>query len=189
MSEAEPNEIIRRHLDHFFVGHAYKEHIWPLGPALTELPNLRVYEFAPGPKTNLWVYATIGAWGARNDPKLEFVITAAEPDQKHVELLFMSAWYHKHHCLGTGHTLPIGRPWLPGSTCEFLLVSTPYPFGPDLEVCNFSDNHVHFLWLLPITSEEREFKVREGLEALEQRFDECAIEYWIPNRASAIVPR
>jgi hypothetical protein len=55
-----------------------------------------------------------------------------------------------------------------------------------LEVCNFRDWHLHVLWLLPITKAERELKVKEGLEALEQRFDACALEYWIPDRASVV---
>jgi hypothetical protein len=65
-------------------------------------------------------------------------------------------------------------------------VSLPYPFGEELEVCNFPDGHLHVRWLLPITATEREFKVREGLEALEQRFDACALEYWSPTRASVL---
>ena len=74
----------------------------------------------------------------------------------------MAAWYHGRRGLGAGHTFPIGEPWLPGLTCELFLVSLPYPFGPELEVCNLSDGHLHVLWLLPITVAEREFNVREG---------------------------
>jgi hypothetical protein len=134
----------------------------------------------------LWIYITVGAWQARDDPRLEFLIAAPEKDLRHVELLFMSAWYHRHHGLGAGHTFPIGEPWLPGSKSEFFLVSLPYPFGPQLEVFNFPDWHLHVVWLLPITAAEREFKVQEGLEALEQRFDTRAIEYWVPDRPSAV---
>lgn len=184
MKEVETNEVVRQHLCQFFSGHSYEEHVWSLGPAQDEFPRLRVLEFAPGPKTNLWSYVTAGAWEARNDPRLEFLIAAPEQDQRHVELPFMAAWYHGRKCLGAGHTLPIGEPWLPGSTCECFLVSLPYLFGPELEVCNFPDWHLHVLWLLPITTAEREFKVREGLEALEQRFDECELEYWKPDRVS-----
>jgi hypothetical protein len=151
-----------------------------------ELPRLRVLEFAPGPKTALWVYATIGAWEAREDPRLEFVLLASGPDQRHVELLTMAAWYHGRRGLGAGHTFPIGEPWLPGSSCEFFLVSLPYPFGPALEVYNFPGGHLHIHWLLPITAAEREFKVREGLEALEQRFDACRLEYWDAGRESVV---
>ena len=186
MAEADTNEVIRQHMRQFFAGHRYEEHVWTLGPAQDELPRLRALEFAPGPKTGLWVYVTAGAWEARNDPRLEFLIAAPEQDQRHVELLFMATWYHGREGLGTGHTLPIGEPWLPGSACEFFLVSLPYPFGPKLEVCNFRDWHLHVLWLLPITKAEREFKVKEGLEALEKRFDACALEYWIPDRASVV---
>lgn len=186
MAEAETNDVVRQHLRRFFAGHPCEEHVWPFGPAQDELPRLRAFEFAPGPKTGLWVYATAGAWEARNDLRLEFLIAAPEQDQRHVELLFMAAWYHGRQGLGTGHTLPIGEPWLPGSACEFFLVSLPYPFGQKLEVCNFPDWHLHVLWLLPITAAEREFKVREGQEALEQRFDASAMEYWIPDRASVV---
>jgi hypothetical protein len=186
MAEVAPNAILRHHLRRFFAGHACEEHVWSLGPAQDELPRLRAAEFAPGPKTGLWVYATVGAWEARPDPRLEFLIVAPARDQRHVELLFMAAWYHRHYGLGVGHTLPIGEPWMPGSGCEFFLVSLPYPFGPDLEICNFADWHLHILWLLPITATEREFKVREDVEALEQQFDACGLEYWDPGRASVV---
>jgi hypothetical protein len=33
---------------------------------------------------------------------------------------------------------------------------------------------------------ERKFKIRGGLEALEQRFDACGLEYWVPGRVSAV---
>jgi hypothetical protein len=186
MAGVKSTVVVRQHLRRFFAGHACAEHQWTLGPAPEELPRLRIAEFAPGPKTVLWVYATIGAWEARTDPGLEFVITAPEQDQRHVELLTMAAWYHGRRGLGVEHTLPIGEPWLPGSACEFFLVSLPYPLGPELEVCSLPEGHLHFMWLLPITAAERAFKIREGLEALEQRFDACALEYWVPQRPSAV---
>lgn len=186
MAEADANGVILQHLLGFFVDHSWKEYRWTLGPAIEELPRLRVIEFGPGPKTELWVYVTVGAWEAHKESRVEFLIVAPEKDQRHVELVTMAAWYHGQQELGVGHTLPIGEPWLPGSSCEFFLVSPPYPFGPDLEVCNFTDWHLHVQWLLPITAAERDFKVREGVEALEQHFDECALEYWILDRKSVV---
>jgi hypothetical protein len=186
MTKGNSSEVVRQQLRRFFAGHACEEYQWTLGPAADELPQLRVAEFAPGPKTNLWAYITIGAREARDDPSLEFLITAPEKDQRHVELVTMAAWYHGRRSLGTGHTMPIGEPWLPGSGCEFFLVSQPYPFGPELEMCNFPDGNLHVLWLLPITAAEREFKMRDGLEALEQRFDASALEYWAPDRVSVV---
>lgn len=180
------NALVSQHLKSFFAGHAHAEHQWTLGPAADELPGLRVAEFAPGPKTGLWVYTTVGAWESRTEPRLEFLIAAPEQDLRHVELVSLAAWYHKQKCLGTWHTLPIGEPWLPGSKCDFFMVSRPYPFGPDLEVCNLPDWHLHILWLLPITAAEREFKVQQGPEALEERFDACELEYWVPTRNSVV---
>jgi hypothetical protein len=39
---------------------------------------------------------------------------------------------------------------------------------------------------LPITTDERDFKVTNGLEALERRFEEAALEYWDTQRASVV---
>jgi hypothetical protein len=103
-----------------------------------------------------------------------------------VELLAMLAYYHRDFRLGLGHTLGLGEPWLPESTCDSILISKPYPFGPDLEVCAINGQHVHFLWALPITSAERAFKVEAGLEALEQRFDDVGLRYWLHDRESVV---
>jgi hypothetical protein len=40
-------DVIRRHVLEFFADRACKEHVWTLGPAADELPELRVAEFAP----------------------------------------------------------------------------------------------------------------------------------------------
>lgn len=180
------NATLWRHLRSFFRGHESHEHWWRLGPAIESLPRLRVAEFIPGPQSDLWVYATVGAWEAKLDRRLEFLIIAQNQELRHVELLTMAAWYHRDQGLGLGHTFPIGEPWLPGSRCEFMLISLPYTFGPKLEICELEDGPVHYLWLLPMTKEEREFKIREGQEALEQKFEECGLEYWYPLRASVV---
>jgi hypothetical protein len=181
------HEAIRRHLQTFFAGHTYGETVWTLGSTET-LPRLRIAAIGPGPRTGLWVYATIGASEAAADPNggVEFLMTAPAENLRHVELLTMTAYYHQTEGLGLGHTLPIGEPWLEGSACDHLFICLPYPFGPELEVCRREGWDVRFLWLLPITSVEREFKIEHGQEALEQRFDAHAIEFWDPRRASVV---
>ena len=186
MSHSDPHEIIRQHLRRFFAGHEVTEHQWTLGPVCDDYPQLRVAEFAPGPKTGMWTYVTIGAWEAQADPRLEFLLIAPASDLRHVELVSMTAWYHGKERLDPGQTVHLGGPWIANSTCDHFLVSLPYPFGPDLEVCDFVDQHLHILWLLPITAAERAFKVKEGVEALEQQLDEHAIKYWDPRRASVV---
>lgn len=179
-------EILRQHLRTIFDGHASAEHRWPLGPAVNDLPRLRVVEIAPGPKASGWIYATIGAHEARPDRPIEFLIASDRSDKRHVELLTMTAWYHMKEGLDLGHTYPIGEPWLPGSACDFMMVSLPYPFGPSLEVCRLPVGELHYYWLLPITRAEREVKIREGQQALERRFDAAGLKYWDPTRASVV---
>src|ERR1043165_3824146 len=123
MKDADINSGVRRHLRQFFADHPCTEHQWTLGPAAEVLPRLRVAELAPGSQTDLWTYASIGAWEANHKPRLEFLLAAPEQELRHVELVVMTAWYHHEYRLGLGHTFPIGEPWLPGSTCNFMLVS------------------------------------------------------------------
>jgi len=113
-------------------------------------------------------------------------MTAPFEDLRHVELLTMTDYYRCTEALGLGHTFAIGEPWLPDSACDHMLVSLPYPFGPELEVCCLGERRLHLYWVLPITKAEREFKTEHGLEALEQRFDTHAIEFWDPHRPSVV---
>ncbi|MFD7450639.1 suppressor of fused domain protein [Kitasatospora sp. NPDC059827] len=105
-----------------------------------------------------------------------------------LESITVNAYYHcgpVHQRLDVGHTVPIGRPWLDESACDHYLVSLPYPFGPDFEVCGWGGGaHARILWLLPITEAEKDFRRESGLEALEVRFDEHAIDPVDPARAS-----
>jgi hypothetical protein len=103
-----------------------------------------------------------------------------------IELLAMTVHYHRSTQLGLGHTVPIGEPWQSGSACDHLLVSLPYPLGPEFEVCAPSGAHAHIFWLLPITKEERDFKASNGQESLERLFDQAKIEYWNVRRESVV---
>lgn len=98
----------------------------------------------------------------------------------------MVAYYHHTERLGVGHAFGIGEPWLEGSGCDAMLLSKPYPFGPELEICEIGEEHVHFLWVLPITQAERQFAVSNGLEAIELRFEESGLEYWNIFRPSVV---
>ena len=98
----------------------------------------------------------------------------------------MTVYYNRTGRLGLGDTVPIGEPWLPGSVCDHLLVSLPYPYGPGLQTCHVGDLHVDVLWLLPITLAERDFKATQGREALEQRFEDASLHYWDARRESVV---
>jgi hypothetical protein len=112
---------------------------------------------------------------------------AQTPTDRLVELLACSVYYHHRDSLGLAHTVPIGEPWLPGSDADHLLVSRPYPFGADLEICPLTGTHAHILWLLPITKAERDYGTSQGIQALEALFEQQQLAYWRPDRPS-IVP-
>ena len=167
-----------------------------LGPSDSRIyqhvPGFHVVRLAPEPADNSWLYVTTGMWEPthQHGHGLEFVLAAPGESDRHVETLAMVSFYHASggsFALDHGHTVPIGRPWLPGSACDHLLVSLPYPWGPSLEVCPLPNGgHIRVLWLLPITKAERQFKRATGLEALESRLEEAEIIPTDPLRASVV---
>ena len=179
---------LRAHVRRFFKGHRRYKSVCRHGLPGRVPPEFRVVRVAPGPRSRLTTYLSLGAWEATGETGfgLEFVATTAQPERKCVELLTMVAYYHRTERLDLGHTFPLGYGWLGGS-CTHVLVSLPYPFGPDLEVCCLGDKgHVRFLWLLPITEAEKRFRHEHGLEALERRFDEVKLNFAVPYRESVV---
>jgi hypothetical protein len=117
------------------------------------------------------------------------VLSANTDDARHVELLAMLAYYHAGPAsqrLDYGHTVPIGEPWVPGSSCTHELIALPYAYGPDFEITSWDGGHIRILAVQPITEAERDFKVAHGIEALEQRFERAAIAFADPQRASVV---
>jgi len=188
LTPAEVDAALGHHLRLFFEGHQLEGFTWPHGAILRLQPRFHVLRFAPGPRLNLWAYCSIGAWevGGEGVRRLEFAYLTATESPRMVELLAMLAHYHHNNKLDYGHTLPLGEPWIPGSTLDHLLISTPYPLGSEFEDCHHGAAHAHFVWALPITGAEREYKKEHGLEALEQKFEDAGLEYWDPVRQSVV---
>jgi hypothetical protein len=178
---------VREHYETFFDREG-EELIWPHGPARARLRSFRVLRVPPNDHTGLWTYASVGAFalGPDSGESLEFFLLTQQATDRAVELVTMVAHYHHTEHLGLGHRLPIGEPWLEGATCDAFLVSLPYPFGPTLENLEVGGGPVRVLWLLPITAAERRLATQDGLEALEERFDNARIEYWRPDRPSVV---
>ena len=98
----------------------------------------------------------------------------------------MIAYYHHTQTLGLGHTFPLGEPWAEGSVLDHALISLPYPFGPDLEILDSDQLHIHFYWILPVSDKECQFKAKNGLDALESVFEDGEIKFWDLSRKSMI---
>jgi Suppressor of fused protein (SUFU) len=188
LSRSDYAAAMSAHVHSFFGKHVVTKRTFGIGPIVSVAPDFHALEVAPGSKTRLWTYVSVGAGlvGQADAPQVEFVLVAPEASDRHVELLAMTTYYHRTQRLGLGHTFPLGQPWLPGSSLDHMLVSRLYPFGPDLEIFANGEMHAQLLWLLPITEAERDFKKMHGLEALESHFDEAAIEYWNPSRRSVV---
>ncbi|MEU3459277.1 suppressor of fused domain protein [Streptomyces sp. NPDC006733] len=154
------------------------------------VPGFRIFRVQPARQGDWWLYVTSGCWEAtqHDGHGTEFFLAAPRDDRLHRESVTMTAYYHcgpAHQRLDVGHTIPIGRPWLDDSGCDHYLVSRPYPYGPDFEICRWAhDAHARLLWLLPITAAEKDHRREQGLESLEARFDEHAINPVDPQRAS-----
>ncbi len=175
---------LEEHVRRFFAGRTVDALTWTAGPILEQNPHFRVLRVSPASPDDVWTYVSVGGWAATADEDhgLEFMLCTASPEDRAVELLAMTVFYHRGGTLGLGHTMPIGEPWLPKSACDHFLVSLPYPFGEELQTTHVGDRHVEFLWLLPITESERALKTSSGLEALESRFDEVELRYWQVDR-------
>jgi hypothetical protein len=187
----DPERTVERHVRSFFAGHQVARREFERGPVRERVPTFAVLCVGPGPRVPLWTYITVGCWRAVTDGEhgLEFVVSGETDDERFLELAAMTAYYHagpSSQRLDIGHTVPIGEPWLPGSSADHLLVSLPYPYGPDLELCNWKSGHARLLWLVPITRAERDFKAEEGLGALESRLEEAGALFHDPARPSVV---
>lgn len=179
---------IRKHIENYFPNHIISEYKWKKPPLVNFLPEFSVLEIEPGPKNDLWTYISLGTWEIKHEESgsLEFMVIAPEKNKQHILHLAMTAFYHITNPLSVGHTFPMGEPWLEGSKCEYALVSRPYAYSPELEICNLAKQHVHILWLLPITESERNYKIEHGLDALENLFEKSELQYWQINRESVV---
>ncbi|MCX4750544.1 suppressor of fused domain protein [Kitasatospora sp. NBC_01287] len=162
---------------------------YDLGPGRRDaVPGLRVIVASPGPRGSCWTYVTAGCWSTaeKHGHGLEFALTAPAGDESFVDLLAKIAYYHAGHHLDLEHSMPIGEPWIPGSSCDHLLASLSYLHGPDLEHCPLPNGRARILWTLPVTAAEVAFRREHGHEALEQLFDEHEIDPTDPKRASVV---
>jgi len=115
------------------------------------------------------------------------LVYSPKSDNLLVELLTVCASYHRNGLpLGLHHTVNIGQPWLDNSKCDHGFISLPYLDGEELEIFSFGGQEIHCYWFIPITEKERDYKVENGCEALEQLFEDKRFDYLNPNRDSLI---
>lgn len=185
-----PAEALGRHLSDWFAGHGMFS-MTPSADALDRVPGLEIVEIAPGPRFGMASYVTLGCWQAvqQRGVGTEFVLTAREPDPVHVATAAAAAIAHCGTPAGRldrGSVVPLRRGWLPGSDCDCLLVTVPYPYGPRFEFVRWARNTTRLLWLLPITGAEAAFVAVEGVDAFEARLEAMGLSFADPVRPSVV---
>lgn len=159
---------------------------WGKGPIIELSDEFRVLVIERSP--DMLAYATRCMSRIEDKARLELHwLTRPAKDLKDgtIEILTAVAHYHRTGSpLGLGHSVNFGKPWVAGSACTHGLISLPYLDGPNLEW--LSEPEVRFLWLIPITDAEVQFKKRHGLEALEQQFEETQFDFLDPFRKSVV---
>lgn len=167
-----------------------EEQKWEKGAIQENVPGFQVLKIKSRIAGRPVIYVTNGCFTAEPTQhiKHEFFLISPREERQHVETLTMLANFHadERYRLDTGSIVSIGDAWLPGSRCDHLLISVPYPYGPKLEWLRLRNICVRFLWALPITSREAAFVELNGLEKLEQKFDALKIDYLDPSRSSII---
>lgn len=151
------------------------------------LPFFKVLKFKPNEKRNSWIYATCGMSGKDKEQGLELFILAPTENNFLINLLVAIAHYYASgNMLGLGHTVNFGCAWYENSKCDHGLISLPYLDGPELEWLETKSMNIRFLWLIPITEKELRYKKENGLEALENIFEETEFNYIDPFRDSVV---
>jgi len=183
---------VSSHVAQFFAGHSIRELPISDEHLRQRIPGLVVYEVAPGPRVKFWSYVTNGCWDGYRQPTgsgLEFAFATQEPSERAVEVLTINSYYNagppSQH-LHVGDTTYFGEPVLAESLCDHLLISLPYPWGPDFEEAEWATGEATFAWLMPITAGERDFKAEHGLDALEELFERTAVKALDPKRRSVV---
>jgi hypothetical protein len=153
------------------------------GP-IHQLPDgFCVLEFEPNEKRNVWVYATCGMSCGDSIP-IELFLLSPIQTADHVELLYAVAHFHLTGApLDFSHTVNFGRPWLPDSKCDHGVISA---IGSEIDSAEINGEEVQFLWLIPITEAEREFKKKHGFEALDEKFADAELACEDPLRKSVV---
>jgi hypothetical protein len=157
------------------------------GPIHELSAAFKIVRFSPNEKHAMWTYATVCMSDPTDAKPLELHLFASSVNDEIAELLVAVAHYHRTAAnLDLGHSVNFGRPWWTGSLCDRGLISLPYLDGPSLEWLASRNEKLRFLWMIPVTQSEIEFKKEFGLEKLESKFQESGLDYLNPLRGSII---
>jgi hypothetical protein len=178
---------LRRHLESFY-GARGNSLTWDKGPMHKLHPEFFILEFEPSHRHQMWTYATVGMSMDRADDNLvELTTYSSERDPSRVELLVVSASFHRNVApLNLHQTVFVGQLTDSNTTCDHGFISLPYIEGEEFEIFKHNGAEIHCYWFVPITKEERDFKIKFGPDALEDLFEENQFDYLDKTRESLV---
>lgn len=154
-------------------------------PSLGKLhKNFYILEIPPNEKRDIYTYCTVGMSADRLDDNLiELFVFSPVQSESLVQLMsWCASWHGNRLPLKTNHTVAIGQPWLHTSQCDHGLISRPYLDGKQLEHFRFDGYTILCQWFIPITSLERDYRLKFGSRALEKLFAKNQLDYLNPAR-------
>lgn len=183
ISNKEYFKNLQRHFENYFKVKGNKI-IWKKGPQEKLHSEFFILEFAPNHIHNFWIYCTVGmSADSLEENPIELFVFAPRQDVALAELLTITASYHRNVLsLDLHHTVNIGQPWLDSSKCDHGFISLPYMDVEELEIAQIGEKTVRCYWFIPITEQERDYKIKYGVDALEQLFEEKQLDYLNSDR-------
>jgi Suppressor of fused protein (SUFU) len=183
-------ETLRTHLQTWWG--PCEELVWERGPMRQDCPAFRVLR-ATRVDDGLWLYASAGASVLRQVEGTghEFFVVAPTESPELVELVTIASHYAlfaEHEGVHEGHTLNIGRPWLAGSACDHLYLSTAYLLPREFAVVTHPRGSAHLLWAVPITEAEKRWRHEHGHDAFEQLMEDRELVPFDPLRDPLVPP-
>jgi hypothetical protein len=185
--EQEEIECIEHHIEAYFGAF---EHI--MHELVSPDIHVDIAVVEPTPERNYYVLVTIGM-GAHimNVPKefstyglqrAELMITLP-PDWDIESSVEESYWpirwlkilarlpVEENGWLGWGHTIPSGEPFASNTELSVILLELPAPYKEECQVCQLPNGDiVNFYQLIPLYEEECDYKIRHGVQALEDLY-------------------
>jgi len=162
----------------------------------TEAHELQVVKTPNHPARGVSAYATLGMSntvlrmpGSRT-VRQELVFAAHErfsaPDIAAFLLAFGASILSLGEALLRGDMIGPQNPLIPGVSATSVYCTAPVPFDERLATYDGSDPPTVFVWILPATSDEAEFVMRNGWSKFEELLESREPDLWDLNRPSVV---
>ena len=185
---AEVAASVEAHVRATFPAHKVEVKRWEGGGLVENIADLSLVR--AGVEGGPWVYVSAGASKEAMEEGygLEFFLVTREDQPEALKLVAMVAHLHAdpRYPMSLGQVLEIGHPWLPGASCDHLLVCLPGPFGEEFEWYSSPERTIRFVWLMPITRDEAAFAREQGFPQLQERLGAAQVDVTAPQRDSVV---